>query len=151
MEWLGRASDAEQHTRNATTMQREKASVEACSGSSGQTRSNRVVMVVCSSYAAIIIAHRRYHGDPKGWEQAMGSERAHRKRASCASVGLSRARCSAFGGIAQAKSTRMRIESELSSKQITEDSVRGAWWGICRTQREVRGTHIIECDETLQP
>ena len=150
MEWLGRASDAGLHRRNATTMQREKESVEACSSSiSGQTRSSRVVMVVCSSYAAIIIAHRRYHGDPKGWEQAMGSERAHRKRAPALPASGSRALAARHS--AGSRSQKHEDEDGERAQQQAKHRVRGAWWGICRTQREVRGTHKIECDETLQP
>jgi len=66
-QWLGRASDAEQHMRNNNDAARES-SVEVCSSgsgsgsSSGQTRLSRVVVdwcwyTACSSYPAI--AHRR--------------------------------------------------------------------------------------------
>ena len=80
----------------------------------------------------------------------MGSERGPWSKGERVGVGLlALARCSAFGGRAQDKSTRIEgCERESESKQITECAGHGG--GFAGHRERVRGIHIIECDETLQ-
>lgn len=74
------------------------------------------------------------------WEaRELEEQRAASGSRACSLLGIRRA--------GAPESTRMRIESELSSK--ANHRVRGAWWGICRTQRCERYPHNRVCDEML--